>query len=176
MSSDLGTLDYALVGLLADAPLNGYDLRKAFESSLFHAWAARYSQIYPALGKLEKAGLIEVVETGNRGSRVYRATEAGLTAIAAWLQTEPVRTVRNEAALRTFFYWMLPPEQARGRLLADEAYHRERYRHFASLLTLLPETLAPKSRWLRIMVERGLRIEAANADWLAWAAAEIERS
>jgi PadR family transcriptional regulator AphA len=176
MSRDLGTLDYALVGLLADAPLNGYDLQKAFESSLYNAWAAQHSQIYPALGKLEQAGFIEVVETGTRGSRVYRATKAGLAAVKAWLETEPVRTVRNEGALRTFFYWMLPPKKARARLLADEALHRERYRHYESLLALFPEKPGPKARWLRIMVERGLRIEAANADWLAWAAAEIERS
>jgi PadR family transcriptional regulator, regulatory protein AphA len=176
MSSELGTLDYALLGLLADVPMNGYDLRKAFETSLSHAWAAQFSQIYPALGKLEKAGLIQVAETGSRGSKVYRATTAGVAAIRNWLQTDPVRTVRNEEALRAFFYWMLPPETARARLLADEALHRARYRHYESLLPLFPAEPELKGRWLRIMLERGLRIEAANADWLAWAAAEIERA
>jgi PadR family transcriptional regulator AphA len=175
MSSELGTLEYALLGLLADAPMNGYDLKRAFESSLLHAWSAQHSQIYPALNKLEKFGFIAVAETGTRGSKVYRATPAGLEAIQLWLQTEPVRTVRNEAALRTFFYWMLPPEKARARLLADEALHRDRYRHFESLLPLFPAKPGPKGRWMRIMLERGLRIEAANADWLAWAAAEMER-
>jgi DNA-binding PadR family transcriptional regulator len=176
MSSELGTLGYALLGLLADAPMNGYDLKKTFESSLSYAWAAQFSQIYPTLSNLEKAGFIEVVETGTRGSKVFRATPAGLEAVQAWLQTEPARTVRNEEALRTFFYWMLPPDQARARLLADEALHRDRYRHFESLLPLFPENPGPKGRWLRIMLERGLRIEAANAEWLAWAAAEMQRS
>ena len=117
----MSSLDYALLGLLADTPMNGYDLKKAFELSLLHAWAAQHSQIYPALGKLERAGFIEVAETGTRSSKVYRANAARRRGDPGLASNRSVRTVRNEAALRTFFYWMLPPEKARGRLLADEA-------------------------------------------------------
>src|ERR1700744_785072 len=75
----LGTVEFALLGLLAETPMNGYDVQKRFELRLSGAWSAAYSQIYPALAKLEKAGSIQIPETGSRNSKIYGATEAGIT-------------------------------------------------------------------------------------------------
>ena len=53
------SLRYALLGLLADRPYNGWQLLKNFEGSLAYAWPALHSQIYPELARLREAGLIE---------------------------------------------------------------------------------------------------------------------
>ena len=172
----LGTLEFALLGLLADAPMNGYDLQKMFDMSLANAWAAGHSQIYPALAKLEKRGLIEVRHTGSRNSKTYGATPDGLTALRSWLDSDPPRTVRNEASLRLFFFSLLGRDDAVARLNKEEAYHRERLERYRELAASFPPKPDHATRWKRVMLERGIGFEAATADWLRWAASEMAKT
>jgi len=84
-------LDHILLGLLRE-PSTGYDLKKLFDSSLAHFWAAEQSQIYTTLARLEKEGLVESHEAPSlRGPkrRVYSLTAAGHTALRAWLLGGP---------------------------------------------------------------------------------------
>ena len=113
-------LRYALLGALADQPRTGYALLKHFEQSLAYAWPASHSQIYPELARLLDDGLIEQTGSGARNSKTYAVTDRGLDEIRRWLrESEPDRRVRSDAALRTFFLWLLEPaeaaERARGR-------------------------------------------------------------
>ena len=43
----MGILKYAILGMLYRNDMTGYELKKAFESTLFEFWPARHSQIYP---------------------------------------------------------------------------------------------------------------------------------
>lgn len=57
-----GTLDLALLGLLADAPMHGYELRARLIELLGTVRSYSYGSLYPALKRLEAAGLIAVEE------------------------------------------------------------------------------------------------------------------
>ena len=46
-------LRHAILGLLFYAPQSGYDLSRAFASSVVHFWHADQSQIYRTLDRLE---------------------------------------------------------------------------------------------------------------------------
>ena len=93
------SLRHALLGALADHPRTGYELLKHFEQSLAYAWPASHSQIYPELARLLADGLIEQAAIGPRGSKTYAVTDDGVAEVRRWLrETEPSRTVRNEAA------------------------------------------------------------------------------
>ena len=117
------SLRHALLGALADRPRTGYALLKHFEQSLAYAWPASHSQIYPELARLLEAGLIAETETGPRNSRTYSVTPDGMAEIRRWLgETEPDRRVRSDAALRTFFLWLLEPEEAALQLERERAY------------------------------------------------------
>jgi len=119
------SLRHALLGALADRPRTGYALLKHFGQSLAYAWPASHSQIYPELARLLSEGLIEETETGPRGSRTYALTDAGLAEVRRWLrETEPDRRVRSDAALRTFFLWLLEPGEARAHLLRERDHTR----------------------------------------------------
>ena len=119
------SLRHALLGALADQPRSGYALLKHFEQSLAYAWPASHSQIYPELARLRDDGLIEETHTGPRRSRTYAITTNGLEEIRSWLrETEPDRRVRSDAALRTFFLWVLEPEEAASGLEDERAYWR----------------------------------------------------
>ena len=45
----MGTLKYAILGLLNRNEMTGYELSKEFETTLFECWNAKHSQIYPEL-------------------------------------------------------------------------------------------------------------------------------
>jgi DNA-binding PadR family transcriptional regulator len=55
-------LDLAILGLLKELPLHGYELKKRLNSSLGPLWGVSYGSLYPALARLEKVGAIEVVD------------------------------------------------------------------------------------------------------------------
>lgn len=169
MSRLTGTLGHALLGLLAERPRTGYALLKHFEQSLAFAWPASHSQIYPELAKLRDAGLIREGEPLPRGARPYELTDEGHEEVRRWLrETEPSRTVRNEAALRLFFLWLLDPAEA-------EAYVRGEAEHLRARLAELEAIAAqedpdtPKTRAYRVALELGLRSTRARLEWAEWA-------
>ena len=49
-----------ILGLLALAPMTGYDLKRHFDSSVRHFWWADKAQIYRTLATLVAGGLAEV--------------------------------------------------------------------------------------------------------------------
>ena len=54
------TMDVKTVclGMLTDGAASGYDLKKQFESTFGHFFAAGYGSIYPALSSLAGQGLV----------------------------------------------------------------------------------------------------------------------
>jgi DNA-binding PadR family transcriptional regulator len=58
-------LDLAILGLLNDQPLHGYELRKRLGESLGSMWGISFGSLYPALRRLEREGAIEIVEPGS---------------------------------------------------------------------------------------------------------------
>ena len=57
-------LELAILGLLKDQPLHGYELKKRLGESLGVLWGVSYGSLYPALRRLEKSGAIEEVDPG----------------------------------------------------------------------------------------------------------------
>ena len=57
-------LDLAILGLLKEQPLHGYELRKRLGESLGSMWGISFGSLYPALRRLERDGAIEIVEPG----------------------------------------------------------------------------------------------------------------
>ncbi|MFN2606700.1 MAG: PadR family transcriptional regulator [Acidimicrobiales bacterium] len=161
------SLRLALVGLLAEEPMSGYDLTKRFELTLANTWSAQHSQIYPELRKLVDEGLIVQTGDGPRGRKVYAATTAGLDAVRAWVtdgQTD--HGVRNEGLLRSFFLWLLRPEEAARYLRAESE-------HWAGMRSRL-EGCAPSTSSCRLVIEAGHRYYRMMEEWATWAADEVE--
>jgi DNA-binding PadR family transcriptional regulator len=78
-------LEFAILGLLHEAPMHGYELRKRLSELLGTLRAFSYGSLYPTLRRLLKAGLI-VEETpeeaaakswGKRAKRVYKLSAEG---------------------------------------------------------------------------------------------------
>ena len=54
-------LELAILGLLKEQPLHGYELKKRLGDTLGFLWGVSYGSLYPALRRLERAGAIEIV-------------------------------------------------------------------------------------------------------------------
>jgi DNA-binding PadR family transcriptional regulator len=55
-------LELAVLGLLKEQPLHGYELKKRLGDTLGFLWGVSYGSLYPALRRLERSGAIEIVE------------------------------------------------------------------------------------------------------------------
>jgi DNA-binding PadR family transcriptional regulator len=106
-------LELALLGLIQQKPMSGYDLRKVFASTAMGSFSDSPGAIYPALGRLEKRELVcgTVQESSSlRKRRVFKITAAGLAAFKAWLKRPLTRddVVRRVGELMLRFAFMEP--------------------------------------------------------------------
>ena len=89
-------LEFAVLGVLAESPLHGYELRKRLTTVLGPFRALSYGSLYPCLRRLESRGLIEQVDgppitettapplAAKRARVVYALTADGKEEFAAW--------------------------------------------------------------------------------------------
>ncbi|MGH9038441.1 MAG: PadR family transcriptional regulator [Acidimicrobiia bacterium] len=133
-------LELAILGLLKELPLHGYELKKRLNDSLGHLFGVSYGSLYPALARLEKAGAIEAVDppvatatipsTGSisgeaaaarlrrplrrsrRTRKAYRIASRGQTLLTELLSAEaPAGADENRAfALKLAFFRHLEPD------------------------------------------------------------------
>src|SRR5262249_23413891 len=72
-------LELAVLGLLADQPRHGYDLRKRLSETLGPPWGISFGSLYPALRRLERAGAIEEVPETDTAPRSVGISTGSLT-------------------------------------------------------------------------------------------------
>ena len=70
-----GDIRAALLTLLAERPMNGYEMIGELESRTHGVWRPSPGSIYPTLQALEDEGLVRSSESG--GKRAFELTEAG---------------------------------------------------------------------------------------------------
>jgi len=124
------------------------------ERDLAPAWRADFSQIYPALARMRRAGLIHLRVLGpRRGPRrnLYRITAAGRRELKRWLGGPfAPRAGRDEALARFALLGALEPPERRLAALRYERALIEESRRLKSLPH--PPGLAGAVR--RIVLER----------------------
>ena len=82
--TDLSTLSLAILGLISQRPLTGYDLRKVFLTTPMGHFSSSPGAIYPALRRIEDAGWVRgrTGESKTRRERVvYEIAARGLAVL-----------------------------------------------------------------------------------------------
>jgi DNA-binding PadR family transcriptional regulator len=168
------SLRHGLLGLLADGPASGYDLSRRFQEVLGALWPAQHPKIYAELGRMVSDGLIDIDSHGPRGRKAYRITEAGRAEVRRWLTTVDVdHTVRLEALLRSYFFWLMDPDDLARHLASEAEFYSEQaavYRAYAARKDAGEFGSAPQVQSMRITIEGGVRVYEALAEWARWAA------
>jgi DNA-binding PadR family transcriptional regulator len=109
-------LDLAILGLLKERPMHGYELKKRLSYMLGHFWTVSYGSLYPALKRLEKSAAIEraySVKEKTRNRNVYRITRKGENAFMRMLTENVSKTALADTEkfdLRMTFFQYLEPE------------------------------------------------------------------
>lgn len=115
MSNRQKVLDGTVLGVLADGPLHGYELRKRLSAILGPFRALSFGSLYPCLHRLTRDGLVEQVDalsrddvagvTTKRSRIVYAVTAAGKEAFAEWVADVGPESWEDEAfAARMAFF------------------------------------------------------------------------
>ncbi|MFF7726270.1 PadR family transcriptional regulator [Streptomyces sp. NPDC008001] len=171
------SLRHAMLGLLADRPASGYDLMKRFETSLSNVWPATQSQVYGELGKLTKAGLLEVAAEGPRGRKEYAITEEGRAELRRWLtETKPDPVRRSDVLLRVFFLNHLTPVEATAYLMGEAERAAGQHRVLKEVERNVDWGDDPLSVNGRLALEYGLRFMTMREEWARWAVEELGKA
>ena len=113
-------LELAILGLLKERAMHGYELRKQLGQKLVFFWTVSFGSLYPTLKKLERRGVVEKFYAGDPASRrkqVYRITASGEAEFLELLAEGAHSTWEEDKfPLRLAFFRYLGPE-ARVRLL-----------------------------------------------------------
>ncbi len=150
----------ALLGLLHDGPLTGWDLVARAAERIGNFWTITQSQVYRELARMTDQGLVTVGDPGPRDRKPYTITGAGRTAFADWVTGEPADDqVRVPLLLTIQFADHLPPARLAEIVAAQRARHAAR----------LAEYLANEERVTdprRLATLRfGIRHERAALEW-----------
>lgn len=180
------SLRHVLLGLL-QKPRSGYDVKKQFDTSLRNFWKAELSQIYPALQKLEKDGLLSSEKLDSeRGPQrvVYARTDAGRDELIRWLEDGPtVGTERIGFLAQTYFLSELDdPYQALGFIRELRAYFSERLAYLEQVETtwsaanpLYPDELPDADFFPQLTLDCGIHRLSATVDWCDKTIARLEK-
>ena len=125
MRSRSESLEFALLGLLSQTPLHGYELRKRMGTIFGPFRALSFSVLYPQLRRMLEAGLIEesVVESPSRRSRiVYDITDKGQARFENLTETVSPETWEDEGFEIRFAFFS--PTSSKNRVRILEGRHR----------------------------------------------------
>ena len=125
MRSRSESLEFALLGLLSQTPLHGYELRKRMGTIFGPFRALSFSVLYPQLRRMLEAGLIEetVVDSPSRRSRiVYDITDKGQTRFENLTETVSPETWEDEGFEIRFAFFS--PTSSKNRVRILEGRHR----------------------------------------------------
>ena len=123
-------LELAILGLLKERSMHGYQLSKRLSDTLGGLWKVSYGSLYPALKRLEREGAVEPVfdrEDVGRRKNVYRITAKGEALFAELLQeAAPDSSEDKPFGVRLAFFRYLKPETRLRLLEKRRAYLEDR--------------------------------------------------
>lgn len=162
-------LELAILGLLLEAPMHGYELRKRLTGLLGAFRAFSYGSLYPALRRLQADGLI-TEETGpellvkRRARRVYKLTPLGKERFAELVaDTGPQNYTDDGFGVHLAFFGRTPAE-ARVRILEGRRRQVEERRE--GLRDAVARANGTLDRYTRQLHQLGLESSEREVRWL----------
>lgn len=163
--------DYVILGLLAERPLSGYQIKKIVDIRFRFFWSESFGQIFPALKSLAAQGFAEECPqqtAGGRAAKSYAITPAGKQALVNWLgQPVEKESLRLEILLKTYFSNYAAPEAMLSHLAAFEENHA-RQLHILGLFQKELEGIADEDenhREILRVIDFGQKANRAYLEW-----------
>ena len=159
-------LELAILGLLKERSMHGYQLSKRLTDSLGGFWRVSYGSLYPSLKRLERQGAVEQIfdrqEVGRR-KNVYRITEKGEALFKELLEESGPESSGedNRFRVRMAFFKYLSPETRIRLLERRRAFLEER-------LSTIQTSLATRSgdMYTMSLMQHGRESTEQDIAWL----------
>ena len=167
-------LDLAVLGLLKERAMHGYELRKQLIQRLGFFWTVSFGSLYPTLRKLERRGWVAKARpvegasgrgaaAGGRRRQVYRITPEGEREFLSLLE-RPGGSEHDKFTLRLAFFRYLRPEIRLRLLERRKGYLEDKLAEGRRSLTH-----ANRSRfdmYTLSLMRHGMDITQADIAWL----------
>jgi DNA-binding PadR family transcriptional regulator len=164
-------LELAILGLLYEAPVHGYELRKKLSIRLGGLRLFSYGSLYPALRRLTRAGLIveDVALSGDgawsrRARRVYRITAEGKERFAELLADSGPQACDDDGFGVHLAFFSRTPAEVRMRILEGRRRAVEERRE--GLRAVLARAGEQIDRYTRELHQLGLDSTEREVRWL----------
>jgi DNA-binding PadR family transcriptional regulator len=172
------SLKFALLGLLAESPKYGYEIKRQFDGALGNVWSVSYGQLYPTLRRLSELGWVtKKTEPGKKAAEknIYSITEKGRKKLDEWL-LKPLRStykVKDEFTLRFLFFSKLAADSVLDYLKVQQKKTVLQRESFQRTLVSLRDEI---DYFLQAIIRKGIiHLEAEN-QWLEEVIADIQRN
>jgi DNA-binding PadR family transcriptional regulator len=172
-------LEFAILGLLHEAPMHGYELRKRLFDMLGTLRAFSYGSLYPTLRRLLKAGLIVEDDEqeqdraderaaartwGKRAKRVYKLTAEGKERFAEMLADVGPQAYDDEGFGVHMAFFSRTPAEVRMRILEGRRRRVEERRE--GLRSSMARAGEQIDRYTRELHRLGLEHSEREVRWL----------
>jgi DNA-binding PadR family transcriptional regulator len=168
-------LELAILGLLHEAPMHGYELRKRVNSLLGWGRAFSYGTLYPSLKEMVRRGDLtedtpsdargsDIARSGRRGRVVYKLTPEGKERFADLLaQTGPAAWEDEHFGVRFAFFGRADADTRMRILIGRRGRLQEKLDQFRSSLARTRERLDAYTLELQ---RHGLESVEREVKWL----------
>jgi len=163
-------LEIAVLGLLSESPMHGYELRKRLASLLGAFRAFSYGSLYPTLRRLSEAGWIseespaELATRSRRGKRVYQLTAEGKEHLADLLAEVGPDAFDDEGFGARLAFFAQTRSDIRLQILEGRRRRVEEQRD--GMKSALGRTGERVDRYTRVLHEHGLESVDREVRWL----------
>ncbi len=165
-------LEIAVLGLLSESPMHGYELRKRLASLLGTFRAFSYGSLYPTLRRLSQAGWISEESPldassavrSRRGKRVYQLTAEGKEHLAELLAAVGPDAFDDDGFGARLAFFAQTRSDIRLQILEGRRRRVEEQRE--GMRSVLARTGERLDRYTRTLHEHGLESVDREVRWL----------
>ena len=186
-----GLLDLAVLGLLKERQMHGYELRKQLGAMLGPFWQVSWGSLYPSLRRLAKAGAVEKVTeprptrrttrasstkaakrtratssasmSSGRRKNVFRITSEGEQLFTSMLEETAAAVDAEHFTLKLAFFRYLQPEMRLALLERRRAYLQDKLVQFKNNLRDYRERIDSYTLSLQ---NHGMAATQSDIEWI----------
>ena len=167
-------LEFAVLGILGDGPIHGYELRKRLTDMLGPFRSLSYGSLYPTLRRLVNRGAIEPfslspaaetpVMSGKRARIIYALTAEGKEEFQVWANKPGPDSYDDEAFAAHMAFFTRTERRARLRILHGRRSWLDQ--RLATLRATLTDSKARLDPYAQSMRSLGVESTEREMQWI----------
>lgn len=176
------SIKYALLGILAEKDMHGYELKSRFDEKVGQFWSLNFGQIYSTLDRLEKENLVShdrEIQERRPDRKVFSITPEGQEVLATWLSTpvNKVRALRDEFFIKLVFHDKSNPHIILELIERQKVlYLKQMNQHTHRKLALKKNSRNLEELTTELLLDAGLFHAEADIKWLTLCEAKIKEA